>query len=105
METYFQKEDDRPIVELLRTNTKRYIEIFAELAEQLMPKRQKPYDPEDVSFGGLRKFGTNSKIFSKSKEGKTLTSKAHLFWKTQKPFRSQLTRISTLRLFMDTTPK
>lgn len=47
---FFHKEDDRQIVDGLRTNTKRYIEIFTELAEQLMPKRIKQIPEDEVSL-------------------------------------------------------
>lgn len=45
------------MADLVRTNTKRYLDIFSEIVEQLMPKRIKPINVEDVPMGPLRKCG------------------------------------------------
>jgi len=36
------------VLEGIKINTKRYLEIFTNLAEELMPKRRKPISSEDV---------------------------------------------------------
>ena len=36
------------MVEAFKTNTAKYLEYFAQAAEELMPKRQKPVNPDDV---------------------------------------------------------
>jgi hypothetical protein len=61
VDTFFHKEDERLILESLRTNTKRYVEIFTDIAEQLMPKRQKPINAEDVTPTPFRKSASSSR--------------------------------------------
>ena len=56
------------MVEGFRKNTSRYIDLFSQVAEEIMPKRQKPVDPDEVVLLLFRNLGIGLKIFSKNKE-------------------------------------
>lgn len=71
LEGFFRKEEELQMVEGLRKNTARYIDLFSQVAEELMPKRQKPINPDDVSIFRFRNSDSSSKIFSKSR-GRTI---------------------------------
>ena len=63
------------MVEGFRKNTSRYIDLFAQVADEIMPKRQKPIDPDEVPLTLFRNFDTDLKTFSKSKGKITLSLK------------------------------
>lgn len=71
LEGFFRKEEEIQMVEGLRRNTARYIDLFSQVAEELMPKRQKPINPDDVRILRLRNSDSSSKIFSKNR-GRTI---------------------------------
>jgi hypothetical protein len=48
MEETLRKEEDREILERVRTNTKRYVELLYEIVEKNMPARNVDINPEDV---------------------------------------------------------
>jgi hypothetical protein len=43
-----RKEEDKPIIAQIKTNTKKFIEIFYQIAENNLPLRNKEINPEDV---------------------------------------------------------
>ena len=59
------------MVEGFRKNTARYIDIFAHIADEIMPKRMKPVDPDEVLLSLFRSSVTNLRTYSESKEEKT----------------------------------
>lgn len=63
LEGFFRKEEEHLMVEGFRKNTSRYIDMFNQVAEEIMPKREKPIDPDEVPPPPLRNSGTNSRIF------------------------------------------
>lgn len=71
MEETLRKEEDREILERVRTNTKRYVEVLYEIVEKNMPGRNIEINPEDVLHPSHSDFAMSSRTPSKSKEGKT----------------------------------
>ncbi|CAM6001737.1 unnamed protein product [Sphagnum balticum] len=57
LESFFRKEEEKQMVGLFRSNVRRYMEFFGELAEEFMPKREKPVNPEDVRELPFRNCG------------------------------------------------
>ena len=48
IQDYFRKEEERPMVDNIKRNTQRYITIFEEIIDELMPSRNIPINPEEV---------------------------------------------------------
>lgn len=46
------------MVEGFTRNTSRYLDLFAQVADEVMPKRQKPVDPDEVLSVLVRSSGT-----------------------------------------------
>jgi len=69
LESFFRKEDEHQMVEGFKKNTARYIDIFSQVAEELMPKRQKAVNPDDVPIMILRNTDTSLKTYSSSRGG------------------------------------
>jgi hypothetical protein len=59
LESFFRKEEELLMVEGFRKNTARYLELFSQVAEEVMPKRYKPIDADDVLLPPLRNSGTS----------------------------------------------
>ena len=51
------------MLEGFRQNTSRYLDFFAQVAEEILPKRQKQVDPDEVVFFLFRNSDTNLKIY------------------------------------------
>lgn len=51
------------MLEGFKKNTARYIDLFSQVADELMPKRQKAVNPDDVTITSLRNTGTSSKTY------------------------------------------
>ena len=47
MEEFFRRDDDQYLLDKIQRNTKRYVSIFSELAEKLMPERTKEKTTEE----------------------------------------------------------
>jgi hypothetical protein len=45
-----RKEEDKVILDQVKSNTKRYVEIFYEIVEKNMPSRNLSINPEDVKL-------------------------------------------------------
>lgn len=71
MEETLRKEEDREILERVKTNVKRYVEMIYEIVEKNMPVRNIEINPEDVTNPSRSVSAMNSKTPSKSKDGKT----------------------------------
>ncbi len=48
IEESLRKEEDKVILEGVKTNVKRYVEIFYGIVDSIMPKRSLNINPEDV---------------------------------------------------------
>jgi hypothetical protein len=48
LEESFRKEEEKVILEGVRINTKRYVDIFYSIVDQVMPKRNIATNPEEV---------------------------------------------------------
>ena len=55
LESFFRKEEDKPLLDYILANTRRYIEMFSQAAEEMMPKRRKQVSADDVISLPLRK--------------------------------------------------
>lgn len=59
---YFGKEDEREMVKAFTTNTKRYISLFENVVNELMPARTIDPEGDDVRIVPFRKFAISSKM-------------------------------------------
>lgn len=59
LEYTFKKEEETVILEGVKNNVKRYVEIFYSIVDSIVPSRN--INPEDVRFVGGRNSGKNSK--------------------------------------------
>ena len=66
IEETFRKEEEKVIVVGFRKNVKHYIDILYNVVDSILPKRN--INPEDVNIHLLRKWETNSKIYSSNNE-------------------------------------
>lgn len=48
MEEMMRKEEDRTILEQIKSNTKRFVDIFYEIVEKNLPDKNQKINPEDV---------------------------------------------------------
>lgn len=71
MEETFRKEEEREVLERIRTNTKRYVELVYEIVEKNMPGRNIEINPEDVPRPSSSDSAMSSKTPSKSRGGRT----------------------------------
>jgi hypothetical protein len=71
MEETLRKEEDREILERIRTNTKRYVEVLYEIVEKNMPARNIEINPEDVPRPSFSASVMSSKTPSKNNDVKT----------------------------------
>jgi len=53
IEETLRKEEERKVVEEIKSNVKRYIEIFYDIVQGIMPKRDMNINPEEDVFSRL----------------------------------------------------
>lgn len=70
IEETLRKEEDRIVLQQLRTNTKRYIEMFYDIVEKNLPQRNMQINPENVSILRVRCFGMSLKMLWRSSDAK-----------------------------------
>jgi hypothetical protein len=90
---------------MFKNNTARYISIFGEIAEELMPGRLKQVDPDEVLQVLLRKSESDSKTFSKSREALIGKFKIQPPNKTMSRFPFPSIKTMTWPLYMVRTPR
>lgn len=66
LESFFRKEEEAQMVEGFKRNTARYIELFTQVTDELMPKRQKTINPDDVLPFLSRNSASSSRTFSEN---------------------------------------
>ena len=62
-----RKEEDRTILEQIKSNTKRFVDIFYEIVEKNLPDKNQKINPEDVLSRLYRNVGTNLRTLWRSK--------------------------------------
>lgn len=72
------------MVEGFKKNTARYIDMFTQVTEELMPKRQKAVNPDDVNTKIFRNTNIDLKIY--------LSSRGEIIWTTMLRVRWTITK-------------
>jgi len=90
---------------MFKTNTARYIDIFSEIADELMPIRLKQVDPDEVFKVVFRKLELNSKTFLRISEAPIGKFKIQPLWKTVNRYLCQSIKIMMSLLYMALTQR
>jgi len=53
-----RKEEDKPIIDQIKSNVKHFVDIFYEIVEKNKPPRNMQINPEDVTYDSFRFFAT-----------------------------------------------
>lgn len=72
------------MVEGFHKNTARYIDLFAQVADEVMPKRQKAVNPDDVHNNLGRSSGSNSRTYCENSAKITSRCKTLLYCRKMK---------------------
>ena len=63
LESFFRKEEESQMVQLFKKNTGRYIDMFTQVADELIPKRTKPINVDDVVVALFRNIVIDLRTF------------------------------------------
>lgn len=66
-----RKEEDRTILEQIKSNTKRFVDIFYDIVEKNLPDKNQKINPEDVHSFLQRNCGISWRMPWRSKGKKT----------------------------------
>ena len=56
LEAYFRKDDEKELVNAFKSNTQRYVTIFEDIVDRILPIRNIAYRSENVNIVWFRKL-------------------------------------------------